>query len=330
MRKIAFAIVMWNNADIIGGCLDSVLQQRGIDPQIYILDNASTDETVDVVKKYPQVHLLRAKENLGFARGNNILIRHALRDTDVEWVALVNSDATLDSGWSSALLDYVEGRSRVAAVQGLTLDYYNHNIVDSQHIFVSGNLQGIQYGYGHRVDASSYYPRKVFGVNAAAAMFSREFIEHQPDPHSYFFDERFYMYYEDVDLAYRGLVAGYDSYFVPTAIAYHMGSVSTKKRKKAYSATMVARNQLAMVFKNTPWKVFLLSLPSFLFGIRSFVKQARTDFGFSGAAQVVWNFIVGLFRLPRYLGSRRAIRKRARIDPSYLLSIMHHDGIRGY
>ena len=329
MRRVAYVIVTWNNADIIQGCLDSILAQTGVDPVIHVLDNASADATVAVVKKYPQIQLTRSRQNLGFARGNNILIRQALRNKDVEWVALVNSDATLDPGWTTALLNYVEGRSHVAAVQGLTLDYYDHDVVDSQHIFVSGNLQGIQYGYGQRVDAASYYPRKVFGVNAAAAMFSREFIENQPDPDSYFFDERFYMYYEDVDVAYRALVAGYDSYFVPTALAYHMGSVSTKKRKKTYSSTMVARNQLAMIYKNTPVKVFLMSIPSLLFGVQSFVRQAREDFGPSGALRVVGSFILGLFRLPLYARSRRAIHIKSHMDSVYLMSIMHHDGIRG-
>jgi len=329
MEKVAFAVVTWNNCDIIRGCLDSILQQRDIEPAIYVLDNGSADETVAVVKEYPMVHLTESEANLGYAKGNNVLIRQALEDPDIQWVALINSDATLAEDWTAQLLAFVNGRDNVAAVQGLTLDYYNHEVVDSQHIFVSGNLQGIQYGYGKTIDAEAYYPRRVFGVNAAAAMFSRTFIEHQPDPQSYFFDERFYMYYEDVDVAYRALVAGFDSYFIPTAIAYHMGSVSSKKLRKSYSATMVARNQLAMVYKNTPWPVLIASLPSLMNGINSFLRQAKVDFGNEGLRKVMGGYAIGLLRLPQYARSRHLIRKRSRLDPKYLMAIMHHDGIRG-
>lgn len=329
MKTVAYAIVTWNNEDIVAGCLDSILAQRGIHPDIHVLDNGSADDTVGVVRRYPQVHLTESAENLGFARGNNLLIKQALENPDVQWVALINSDATLDPLWTAQLLNFTRGRSRIAALQGLTLDYFNHDIVDSQHILVSGTLQGIQYGYGASVNRASYYPRKVFGVNAAAALFSREFIEKQPDPFSYFFDERFYMYYEDVDIAYRAVIAGYDSYFVPAALAYHMGSVSARKRKKTYSTNMVARNQLAVIYKNTPWPVIIRQFPAVLMGIRSFLAQARSDFGVRGQIQVLRSFVIGLLRLPLYTQSRRAIQRKVQIDLRYLITIMNSEGFRG-
>lgn len=329
MRKIAFIIVTWNNEEIISGCLDSIQAQIDVDFDVYVLDNASADATVDVVRQYPQVHVVESRENTGFAQGNNILIRKALEDPEVGWLALINSDATLDPAWAKMLTGFAEGRSNIAALQGLTLDYFNHEIVDSQHIFVSGNLQGIQYGYGHKTDFTSYYPRKVFGVNAAAAMFSREFVENQPDPDSYFFDERFYMYYEDIDVAFRALVAGWDSYFVPAALAYHMGSVSSQKKKRDYSVTMIARNQIAMIFKNAPLSVIAWSFPSLVRGMIGFVRQVSREYGKSSARTVLFNFIVGFARLPMYAKSRRSIKRRVKLQASYVMSIMHHDGICG-
>ncbi|MCL2470169.1 MAG: glycosyltransferase family 2 protein [Propionibacteriaceae bacterium] len=328
-ETVAFIIVTWNNRDIIAGCLDSVLEQTGVHPEIYVLDNGSSDDTVGIVRGYPQVHLVESTENLGFARGNNELIRQALSDVPVRWVALVNSDAVLDPDWTANILGFVAGRPGVAGVQGLTVDYYDHDMVDSQHIYVSKRLQGIQYGYKLRADRESYFPRKVFGVNAAAAMFSREYIENQPDPDCYFFDERFYMYYEDVDVAYRSLVAGYDSYFVPSSVAYHMGSVSANKMASMYTVTMTARNHLAVVYKNTPWPVIVKSMPDFVAGIRDYLRQVRHDHGWTGAWQVLGTYISEFFRLPVYARSRRAIRKRTRLGADYLRAIMRQDGIRG-
>ncbi|MCL2481844.1 MAG: glycosyltransferase family 2 protein [Propionibacteriaceae bacterium] len=327
-RTVAYLIVTWNNADIIAGCIDSIFAQAGVKSDVYVLDNDSSDDTITQVRKYRKVHLLKSTRNLGFAKGNNVLIRHALRNPDVQWVALINSDAVLDTQWTRNILDYVDGKPSVAAAQGLTLDYYDHHIVDSRHIYVSKRLQGIQYGYTELVDHEAYYPRKVFGVNAAAAMFSRDFIEHQPDPDSYFFDERFYMYYEDVDVAYRALVAGYDSFFVPTAVAYHMGSVSAKKNMKMYPVIMTARNHLAVVYKNTPWRLIFLSMPELLKGIKDFLQQVKHDHGVKGMRKVLGTYVIGLLRLPMYARSRREIRKHTRLGSNYMMVVMRQEGIR--
>ena len=329
METVAYVIVTWNNAEIIARCVDSILSQVGVTPEIFVLDNASADSTAEVVRAYPEVHLIESTKNHGYAKGNNILIHKALEDTSAKWVALINSDATLDPAWTQSLLEFALPRTNLAAVQGLTLDYYNHEIVDSEHIFVSGRLQGIQYGYGSPAEMASYYPRKVFGVNTAAAMYSREFIQAHIDPDSFFFDERFYMYYEDVDVAYRALVAGFDAYFVPSAVAYHMGSVSAKKRKQAYSQSMVARNQMAMVFKNTPRKVLLRSLPGLVVGMIAFLTQVRHEFSLRQALAVMRSFAVGIALLPRYARSRHFIRKATAIDGDYLTVIMNSDGVRG-
>ncbi|MDR0285246.1 MAG: glycosyltransferase family 2 protein [Propionibacteriaceae bacterium] len=329
METVAYVIVTWNNADIIAGCLDAIVAQTGVDPEIFVLDNASSDATVEVVRQYPGVHLTESDKNLGFARGNNVLIERVLAESTAPWVALINSDAVIVPEWTSRLVEFAQGRDHVAALQGLTLDFYDHDVVDSQHIFVSRRLQGNQYGCREQVDLLSYYPRKVFGVNAAAALYSRAFIEQQPDPDSSFFDERFYMYYEDVDVACRALVAGWDAFFVPGAIAYHMGSVSSKKRANIYPVVMTARNQAAVAYKNLSWRIILRSLPFVFAGVKDFVRQAKHDFGPAGARRVMRAYIAGVFRLPLYARSRRAIRSATLVDQGYLYAIMQNDGIRG-
>lgn len=329
MEKVACIVVTWNNESIISECLESILAQEGISPQIYVFDNHSTDSTIDVVRGFGEVRLFRSKKNMGFAKGNNVMIEKVLDDTEVQWVALVNSDARLDPAWAKTLIDFAIGRSGVAGLQGLTLDYFDHKVVDSEHIFLSGALQGIQYGYGATLEAKTLYPRKVMGVNAAAALWSREFVESQPDRYSTFFDERFHMYYEDIDLAFRGFVAGYDSYFVPQAVAYHMGSVSAKKKKTSYSVTMLSRNQPAVIVKNTPSKVILRSLPAAVLGWTIFVRRVARDQSWLTAALVVLNTARGILVLPRYLPSRRAVLASVRRDPAYILAVMRNDGILG-
>jgi GT2 family glycosyltransferase len=267
--------------------------------------------------------------NHGFARGNNILIRQALKDPDVGYIALINSDAVLDPEWSHRLVAFARVRPYTGCLQGLTLDYFNHDIVDSQHVFVNAKLQGLQVGHGAPNQPDLFYPRKVFGVNAAAAMYTRAMIEALPDARRGFFDERFYMYYEDVDVCFRALVTGWDAWFVPDAVAYHMGSVSSKKRGSIFSMRMVARNQSAVTIKNLPARAILHTLLPAAAAERGFLAQIRRDYGSKGAYQVFGSFLVGLCRAPMYLGSRRRIQAARRIDPDYLLRIMRQDGVLG-
>jgi len=327
--KVAFCVVAWNNADILPTCLNSLLAQTGVAFDIYLLDNASTDDTRAVMDNYPSVKVFWSRANTGFARGNNILIRKALKDPDVGYVALINSDVELDPAWAANLVGFAESRPNVGSLQGLTLDYFNHDIVDSMHIFVNAYLHGQQYGHGDKYMPGTYYPRKVFGVNAASCMYSRAMIEGLPDRQYGFFDERFFMYYEDIDVSYRALVCGWDAWFVPEAIAYHMGSVTTKKRGSRYSLKMVGRNLPAAAFKNTPAFVIRRSAKYIAYGAGALLVNIKRDNGIVGAAWFVGAVLQGLVRLPTYASSRRRVMKAKRINDNYLMRIFRDNGILG-
>lgn len=329
MSRVGYLVVTWNSESIIAECLESLLRQEGVEPAVWVLDNGSKDRTAEVVRRYPDVSLLCSDENLGFAKGNNVLVQKALEDPEIDLFALVNADARLSPTWSQEILQFLDGKTHVSAAQGLVLDYYDHGIVDSMHILVSARMQPVQYGYGERADEGSYFPRKVFGVHAAAAMYTREFVESQPDPGSLLFDDRFFMYYEDVDVAFRALVSGYDAYFVPSAVAYHMGSFHSSKRGKDYSLTMMARNIPAVVYKNCPKKMASRGVSGVVRLAVDFIRRARAGFGGRSALKVALSFMDGVMKLRQYRGSRKAIQRRVAIDPDYLLSVMNRDGIMG-
>jgi len=328
--KVAFCVVAWNSASVLGECLDALLAQTGISSDVYLLDNASKDDTRELMAHYPTVKVTWSRVNTGFARGNNLLIAEAFKDPDIEYVALINSDAVLAPDWASQLVGFAEQRGNVGSLQGLTLDYFDHSRVDSRHIFVNGRLQGQQYGYGDpTLPLSEYCPRKVFGVNAAACMYTRAMIEALPDQQNGFFDERFYMYYEDVDVSFRALITGWDAWSVPVALAYHMGSVSAKMRASSYSPRMVARNMPAMIYKNAPVRVVLASVSPAIHGVVAFLRGVFRDLGWRAALQTAVSLLRGIARLPIYRDSRRRIQAVSVIDPSYLLRIMNSDGVLG-
>jgi GT2 family glycosyltransferase len=307
--KVAFIIVCWNNEDLLQECFESIEKQTYRNHVTVMIDNGSADNSVATARRLkPDAIIIEAGENLAFAKGNNVAIAHALKDTEIEYVALLNSDATLDEKWLEQIIDFAAGKPKGACFQGTTLDYYNHEIIDSTHIFIAHNSQATQ-GNWRNPYTRELGPLKVLGVNAAACVVSRAFIDAQPFG-AEFFDEDMFMYLEDVDVAVRATMMGWDNYLVPQARAYHMGSASSGKNP-GFSLYMTFRNNSALIFKNYP----------FLTALKLFVRMPRSDratykhlvhLGNKAAAQkVLKGRINGLFRLPLYIGKRRAMRRRS-------------------
>lgn len=319
--KIAFIIVGWNNKKLLKECFESINSQTYHNVKTVFVDNDSSDESVEWVKeKYPKVIVLAQSSNTGFARGNNLGIKAALEDPDVKYVALLNTDARLDPRWTEHVANFAEMKPKGACFQGTTLDYYNHAIIDSTHIFTSRNGQGTQGNWRHNF-VHDLGPKKVFGVNAAACIISRRFIENQPFS-SELFDEKMYMYLEDVDLAARATVMGWDNYLVPRALAYHMGSVSSKAKRQDFSLYMTFRNNSAMLYKNFPWKIIrMMSLRLIKGDIDTIRTLWRTN-----RRNEIWAVIkgrsVGIIRIPLFSRKRMRMSQVRNIDHDYLWQLM--------
>lgn len=324
IKKVAFVVVGWNNADILPDCFASIEQQTYRHIDTYFVDNGSKDNSVSATKEnFPSVKIIEPGYNTGFAKGNNLAIEEIMKDPEVAYVALLNSDARLEPEWTAQIVSFAEGKPKGALFQGTTLDYYNESIIDSTHIYVSYNGQATQGNWRY------YYqqelgPRKVFGVNAAACVISRKFIEAQPFGEE-LFDEKMFMYLEDVDLAARATVMGWDNYLVPGARALHMGSASSGKNP-GFSLYMTFRNNSAMLFKNFPLTMLIRMMPAIARGdfdtLRVLWRTDRKD----AARKVLKGRVVGLLRLPLFFARRRKVLKRMSIPKGYFWNLMR----RGY
>jgi len=200
--KAAFIIVGWNNRKLLKDCFDSIDKQTYPHKQIIYVDNNSSDGSAEWVNQhFPDAIVLTQRKNTGFAKGNNIGIKEALKDSTVGYVVLLNTDARLDPEWTEKIIEFATLKPNGAGFQGTTLDYHKREVVDSTHIYVSHNGQGTQGNWRYYYNGE-LGPRKVFGVNAAVCLITRHFIEAQPFGGE-LFDERMYMYLEDIDLAAR-------------------------------------------------------------------------------------------------------------------------------
>ena len=322
--KVAFIIVCWNNQDLLKECLDAIKIQTYKNSTTILVDNGSADGSVKFTRDYmPEAIVIEVGRNLGFATGNNIGIKKALEDPEVGYVALLNSDARLAPDWLEKLVEFAEMKPKAACLQGTTLDYYNHEVVDSTHIFIARNGQGTQ-GSWRNIYETECGPKKIFGVNAAACVVTRRFIEAQPFPDQ-LFDEAMFMYLEDVDLATRSLVMGWDNYLVPGSRAYHMGSASSGKNP-GFSLYMTFRNNSALLVKNLRLRMLIRMLPKLIRGDIDTIKTLRARGNQAAVGKVIKGRLLGVLRIPLYLGKRRKIMKARDIPEDYLWYLMD----RGY
>lgn len=320
-QTVAFVIVSWNNKDLLDDCIGSIKKQDYPHKRIILVDNASSDGTVDYLPEmYPEVEVLAQAKNYGFAKGNNIGIAHALKDSSVTHIALLNTDARLAPDWTTTLIGACKDRPRAATLQSITLDYYDYGIIDSTHIYVSRLGQATQ-GSFRQPTPTNYdvAPLKVFGCNAAAMLITRAFIDAQP--FTDFFDETMFMYLEDVDVAARATVMGWDSFVVPQTRAYHMGSASSGKNP-GFSLRMTFRNSTGMLIKNLPGPILLrilLRIPkSDLASIRHLRRVGKSE----GIKPLIKGRLTSLRFIPIFLYKRHKLKPYRNVDTAYLWLLM--------
>lgn len=319
----AYIIVSWNNKDLLDDCIESIIKQDySGNKKIILIDNNSSDDTQKYIsKKYPKVELIASTQNNGFAKGNNIGIKKALEDNSVKYIVLLNTDARLSSNWTSTLINAAQKHPMTATMQSITVDYYDHNIIDSTHIYISKYGQGTQ-GSWRRPISDNYdiTPQKVFGCNAAAMMITRKFIEAQPFDD--LFDETMFMYLEDVDLATRATVMGWDNYVIPGTRAYHMGSVSSSKKDPSFSLYMTFRNNIGLHIKNLPTKVLFKLLFRMFRADRAAIKHLKRIGRQKAIPAVIKGRLASLPLIPIFISKRRKLKPYRNIDVDYLWKLM--------
>lgn len=221
--SVAVLIVCFNGRDHLDECLGSVLASDDGDLQRYVVvvDNASTDGSPDLVQeRFPSVELIDTGTNSGFAGGNNIGWA-AIRKwhPEVRYLALLNQDTRVSSGWLRELAHYLDEHPGAGAVQPKIM-LYN----EPQRINTLGNQShflgfGFMTGYGH-IDLAGYeIPGRITYASGAAVMFRSELLVRVG-----LFDDEYFAYLEDAEICWKLRQIGSSTHLVPQSVIYHKHS----------------------------------------------------------------------------------------------------------
>jgi GT2 family glycosyltransferase len=230
---VSVTIVTYNSGRFIRRCLESVLAQKYPNKEIIVIDNASTDGTIDILEQFEdRCQIVYNEENLGFAAAQN----QAIDLSTGEWVMTLNPDVLLLAGFMQALVDAGHIHSRVGSVCGklltmrATFDIPDRPLVDSTGIYFNPMLRHLDRG-SQEVDNGHFLQYEyVFGASAAAALYRRKMIEDVAIGGE-FFDPDFFVYREDADVAWRAQLLGWRCIYTPHARGYHVRKVLPGNRR---------------------------------------------------------------------------------------------------
>jgi len=309
---VTVIIVNWNGKKLLPDCLESLRKQQFKDFSTILVDNGSSDGSLDLVSRhYPEIKTISLRENMGFAVANNVAFSRA----ETKYVALLNNDAVAHPEWLKRLTDSLEKDQNAGFAASRILYYDNPEIIDRAGDSYSTAGAGILRGRGSK--ATDYgQPQYIFGACAAAAMYRKAMIDHVG-----FFDPKFFLIYEDVDLSFRAQLSGYQCLYVPSAIVYHKVS-SSIIRDSPVSVYHGHRNLEWVYFQNMP--------PGLL--LRSLLSHAAYDFAaffyFTGKGmtkpflKAKWHAIRSIKRIMK---NRRQVQSEKRVDNAYLWRLIERE-----
>lgn len=251
MNKIAIVILNWNGVDMMRRYLTDVVNYSIVDNAVvYVADNASTDDSVEMLRsEYPQVKVILLEKNWGFAEGYN----KALSQIEAEYYVLLNSDVKVTHHWLQPLVEFMDAHRDVAACQPKLL-----SIIDTDSFEYAGACGGFIDLYGYpfcrgRVfntierDKGQYDTAMPILWATGACMMIRSSDYWNAGG----FDGRFFAHNEEIDLCWRLRLLGRKVYCIPDSAVFHLGG-GTLPKSNPMKTYLNFRNNLTMLYKNLP------------------------------------------------------------------------------
>lgn len=258
--QVSIIILNWNGKNDTVECLNSLKKIDYPNYEITIVDNGSTDGSQkEIRRKFPHVRLIENSENLGFAEGNNIGIKHALEES-TDYILLLNNDTVVDKRFLNELIDVAQKDERIGIVGP---KIYFHE--EPNKIWFAGGMIDLKKGSVDHIgwgesDQGQYDEKKeVDYITACCSLVKRGMIEKGG-----MFDPKFFIYYEDTDLNLRVKKTGYKIVYVPSSKIWHKVSASMGGDTSPEKLYLKTRNLILFVRKNANMKEKILFTYHFL------------------------------------------------------------------
>jgi GT2 family glycosyltransferase len=315
--KVTVVIPNFNGREFLPGCLNALAQMSFQDFSTVVVDNGSTDGSVDFLKEnYPRVGVVEFAENRGFSAAVN----EGIRQSQGDGIALLNNDMEVGKGWLGELVKALERSGpEVGSCVGKILYFDQRERIESAGDLLTRAGFNFKRGWQQRDEGQFDRPQMVFGGSAGAALYRRSLLRELDG-----FDEDFFAYLEDVDLSFRAQLRGYGCLYVPQAVAYHHFA-GTSSRMGDFSIYQTQKNLVGLLVKDMPTGLLVRYSPNIL----GFLLVSALYYLLRGkGGAFLRGRIDGLREIRRNLKKRREIQGSIRVPVARIADMLEKRWIR--
>jgi GT2 family glycosyltransferase len=320
MELISINVLNTNEKNPLERCLRQLKNQTYKNIEITVIDNGSTDGSLEMLEKtFPDIKVIKNGKNLGYCMSHNI----GIANSKGEYVMPLNADIFLEPDYVENAIKAIKKSSDIGMVQGKLLkipsydaDMPKDKVIDSIGIQMYKARRNFERDQGTLDNGQFDREEYVFGASGAAPLYKREMLEDIKIGDEYF-DNRFFIYRDEIDLSWRAQLLGWKCLYTPDAVAYHVRYYSPEKRKKVKRKfrRIQLRNRYWMIMKNDTVKNYLRNLPTILwFEFRQWCYAPVFE----------PHLIIGLFEaikyMPEMMKKRKIIMSKKKVDDDYINS----------
>ena len=275
---VSIIIPHWNGIDVLSECIDSLNNTEYSNSEIIVVDNASSDDSVNWIKNnYPKINIVQNDKNYGYAGGCN----RGIKASKGDYIVFLNNDTIHEKDWLNHLVSFMENHSDCAAVQPKILNYYERDRFDYAG-GSGGHMDVLCYPFARgrlfleqEIDNKQYDDdTNCFWASGTAIMVRKKyFLEVEK------FDENFFAHMEEIDLCWKLQLKGYSIYAHPKSVIYHKNAVSLPQTSLK-KFMLNHRNSIIMLLSNYQLltTIYLFPVRYFLEWIAIFYALSKLDF----------------------------------------------------
>ena len=310
---LSIIIPHYNNAHHLPTCFKALRTQTYPRLEIILADNGSTDESLSLTRRdFPEVKIIEFGRNLGLAGA----INRAIAQARGQVIIPLNNDTEVTPGWAEALVEMLQAHPEAGIVASKMLLFDRRDTLHSAGDGFGTNGIPLNRGVWQQDRGQFDHDIYIFGGCGGAVAYRREMLADIG-----LFDEDLFMYLEDVDLNWRGQLAGYKAVFAPKAVVYHRLSATGGG---ALASFYTGRNTLWVLAKDVPGAILRRHWRAIIRAQLKITTESLRAWRGQAARARLRGQLAGLWGLPRWLARRGAIQRRKRVDDTYLESLLTH------
>lgn len=257
MQEVTVVIPNYNGKHYLKTCLESLENQVGGRTEVILVDNGSEDGSCEYLAEYfPWVRVIALDENTGFCHAVNV----GIEQSSTPYVLLLNNDTEAAPDFVSEMVAGIKSHPKAFSCAAQMLKFQERTKIDDAGNYY--NALGWAFARGKGKAADDYQKEsKIFASCGGAAVYRKDILDQIG-----LFDEKHFAYLEDIDIGYRARIQGFENWYLPKAVVYHVGSGTSGSRYNLFKIRYSSRNNVYMLYKNMPVLQLILNLPFLILG----------------------------------------------------------------